>query len=87
MIDHFTKFAYATPYKEYIAKEVCRLITEHWIAPYGAPIVVQSDKGPLFTAQVTKEFLKFNDITQFFSTRYHPQMKDSLKSQTEPQSE
>ena len=35
MIDHFTKYAVAAPYKDGTAKEVIKLVTQFWIAPFG----------------------------------------------------
>ncbi len=81
MIDHFTKYAVAAPYKDGTAKEVIKLVTQFWIAPFGTPIFIQCDNGPLFTAHVTREFMKINDISQVFASPYHPQSNGLVERQ------
>ena len=71
----------AAPYKDGTAKEVIEPVTQFWIAPFGTPIVIQCDNGPLFTAHVTREFMKINDISQVFTTPYHPQCNGLVERQ------
>ncbi len=73
VIDQFTKFAQALPYVDCTAKETCDLIINYWVEPYGAPLVIQSDNGPQFTAELTAEMMKHLNILQIHSSPYHPQ--------------
>ena len=43
MIDHFTKYNEAVPYKTTTATETAELIFTVWIARHGVPIAIQSD--------------------------------------------
>ncbi len=81
VIDHFTKFAQAIPYIDCTATETCDLIISYWIEPYGAPLVIQSDNGPQFTAELTAEMMKHLDILQIHSSPYHPQTNGLVERQ------
>ncbi len=81
MVDHFTEFAVAAPYKKADARETCKLILDHWVSPYGAPIAIQSDNGPQFAASLTAEFLQLIDVIQVHSTPYHPQTNGLVERQ------
>ncbi len=81
MVDNFTKFAVAAPYKNADARETCKLIMEYWVSPYGAPIAIQPDNGPQFAASLTAEFLQLIDVIQVHSTPYHPQTNGLVERQ------
>ncbi len=81
MIDHFTKFAVAAPYRLCDAHETCRLILDHWVEPYGAPLAIQSDNGVQFTAALTAEMMRHLDILQIHSSPYHPQTNGLVERQ------
>ncbi len=81
MVDHFSKYAVAKPYWIFDAKETCRLIMDHWISEYGAPIAIRSDNGTQFTAALTSEFLETPEIVQVHSSPYHPQTNGLVERQ------
>ena len=81
MIDHFTKYAVATPYYHATALETCKILMENWICRFGVPLVVQSDRGPQFTAELTREFLTQVGAAQIHSTAYHPQSNGLVERQ------
>ena len=86
MIDHYTKLAEAAPCTEYTAEETCGILTNIWIFRYGTPDFIQSDNGVQFTAaqfmaDLTKCLLKRSQISQIFSTRYHPQTNGLVERQ------
>ena len=58
IINHFTKFAQACPYRRCDAEETCENLLENWIHPYGAPLAIQSDIGSQFTAELTTKMMK-----------------------------
>ena len=81
MIDHYTKLVEAAPCTEYTAEETCRILINNWISRYGTPDVIQSDNGVQFTADLTKSLLKHSQISQIFSTHYHPQTNGLVERQ------
>ncbi len=81
MVDHFTKFAQAFPYKRCDAEETCEILMENWIPPYGAPLAIQSDNGSQFTAELTSEMMKCVDILQIHSSPYYPQTNGLVERQ------
>ena len=78
MVDHFSKYAVAKPHWIFDAKETCKLIMNHWISEYGAPIAIQSDNGTQFTAALTSEFLEMLEIVQVHSSPYHQRQNRTL---------
>ncbi len=81
MLDHLKKFAVAAPYRLCDAQETCRLILEHWVEPYEAPLAIQSDNGVQFTAALTAEMMKHLDILRIHSSSCHPQTNGLVERQ------
>ncbi len=81
MVDHFTKFVVAAPYRKCDAEETCKLILKRWICPIGAPIALQSDNAPQFTAALTTEFARVLQILIVHSRPYHPQTNGLVERQ------
>ena len=82
MIDHYNKLAEAAPCTENTAQETCRILINNWICRYRTPDFIQWDNGFQFTADLTKSLLKRSQISQIFSTLYHPQTNGLLEKQT-----
>ena len=71
--DHFTKhvLAYVTP--DQIAKTITKFLYGGYIAIYGAPARLLSDRGTSFTSSIIEELCKILGIQQLQTTPYHPQ--------------
>ncbi len=81
ILEYFTKFAQACPYRRCDAEETCEILLENWIHLYGAPLAIQSEKGSQFTAELTTEMMKHVDILQIPSSPYHPQTNGLVERQ------
>ena len=73
MICHFTKYCEARPYVTAYAKETCDMIRDAWVTRHGCPMVIQSDRGPNFIAELTRLVVAKIGTIKVFSLQYHPQ--------------
>ena len=73
MICHFTKYCEARPYVTAYAKETCDMIRDAWVTRHGCPMVIQSDRGPNFIAELTRLVVAKIGSVKVFSLQYHPQ--------------
>ena len=73
MIDHFTKYAEAVPCRTASAEDTCDHLINTSIARHGCPMTFQSDNGPAFVGELTKELMIRSQIAQAHSTTIYPQ--------------
>ena len=55
MTDHFTTYALAVVMKDQTAKTVAKVFYEHFIAVFGVPAKLLSDRGVNFTSALVEE--------------------------------
>ena len=55
MTDHFMRYALAVVTKDQMAKTVAKVFYEHFIAVFGAPAKLLSDRGANFTSTLVEE--------------------------------
>ena len=55
MMDHFTRYALAVVTKDQTAKTVAKVFYEHFIAVFGVPTKLLSDRGENFTSALVEE--------------------------------
>ena len=72
-IDRTTRWPEAVPIKDSKAETVAQAFVEHWIARFGVPKVVTSDRGAQFTSDLWKTTLSRLGISANTTTAYHPQ--------------
>lgn len=61
IVDGFSKFVWLFPTKSTDANEVLKHM-QSWVAVFGNPQRIVSDKGPAFVANIFKDFCKANNI-------------------------
>ena len=93
IIDRFTRWPEVIPLQDSQANTCATALLQHWIARFGVPENITSDRGPQFTSSLWTEFNKLFGITVHHTTAYHPQangmverlhrqLKASLKART-----
>ena len=72
IIDLATKWVEVIPLKDITSERICTALLSVF-TKYGFPRDILSDNGTQFVSNLTKAFHELLEITQIFSTRYHPQ--------------
>ena len=91
IVDRFTRWPEAIPLPDCRTETVIKGFLRHWIARFGIPADLVSDRGPQFTSGLWAELNKVLGIKATTTTAYHPQangmverlhrqLKDSLKA-------
>lgn len=93
IIDRFTRWPEAIPLPDAHASTCAAALVHHWIARFGVPEDITSDRGRQFTSALWTECNKLLGIDVHTTTSYHPQangmverfhrqLKASLKART-----
>ena len=73
IIDRFTRWPEAIPLPDAHASTCAAAFVHHWIARFGVPEDIVSDRGRQFTSALWAEFSKLFGIETHTTTAYHPQ--------------
>lgn len=73
VIDYFSKFPVLIPLRHVDAETVARKVCHQWIALFGAPQVIHSDRGTNFESQVFKEQCALFGVKKTRTCPYYPQ--------------
>ena len=73
MTDHFTRYALMVTMKDQTAKTVTKVFYEYFIAVFGVPAKLLSDRGENFTSTVVEELCAAFGIQKCRTTAYHAQ--------------
>ena len=79
MTDHFTRYALAVVTKDQMAKTVVKVFYEHFIAVFGAPAKLLSDRGANFTSALVEELCSAFGIQKCRTTAYHTQCNGQVE--------
>lgn len=80
-IDAFTRWTEAFPLRSQEAKEIARVLYDQIICRYGAPRILFSDRGRSFMSKLINALSEIFQITQHFTSSYHPQTNGLVERQ------
>jgi cleavage and polyadenylation specificity factor subunit 1 len=72
-IDRFTRWPEAIPIEDQTAEVVTRAFLEGWIARFGVPEIITTDRGTNFQSNLFCTFSRFLGADKVRTTAYHPQ--------------
>ena len=73
IIDRFTRWPEAIPISDTSAVSLARAFISGWIARFGVPTTVTSDRGPQFTSDVWSNVTRLLGIEISLTAAYHPE--------------
>lgn len=73
VIDRFTRWPEAIPLPDSKTQTCARALIRHWIARFGVPDDITSDRGPQFTSHMWADLNRLLGIAASTTTAYHPQ--------------
>ena len=79
MTDHFTRYSLAVVTKDQMAKTVAKVFYKHFIAVFGAPAKLLSDRGANFTSTLVEELCSAFGIQKCRTTAYHAQCNGQVE--------
>ena len=72
--DRFKKLTQAVPLRRIRTADVAAELVDHWVLMYGPPTTLLSDDGSQFAFQFFTRVCEVLNITNAFTTTYHPQI-------------
>ena len=79
MMDHFMRYTLAVVMKDQTAKTVMMVIYEHFIAVFGVPAKLLSDRGANFMSALVEELCATFGIQKCRTTAYHTQCNGQVE--------
>ena len=73
IVDRFSRWPTAIPIKDISTESVIDAFCHGWIASYGVPQAITTDRGSQFTSAVWTQLLQIWGITHHLTTAYHPE--------------
>ena len=73
VVDQFSRWPEAIPLNDTTTASCAQALAFHWIARFGIPIDMSSDRGPQFTSQLWKSIAQLLGTQLHHTTAYHPQ--------------
>ena len=94
-VDRFSRWPIAVPIADMQASTVVQAFIDQWIANFGVPATLTTDRGAQFESRLFSEFCRRFGIRRLRTTAYHPaangmverfhrQLKSALRSQPNP---
>lgn len=79
MIDRYTRWPEAVPLKDTTAGTVANAFYTNWIARFGAPATITTDRGVQFESQIFGALTNLFGIHRIRTTAYHPQSNGMIE--------
>ena len=73
VVDRFTRWPEAIPIPDARTETCARALIRHWVARFGTPTDLASDRGAQFTSDLWRDLNKLLGIQHNTTTAYHPQ--------------
>ena len=73
VVDRFTRWPEAIPLSDTTTPACAQALVTQWIARFGAPMDITSDRGPQFTSHLWTSVAQLLGTTLHHTTAYHPQ--------------
>nr|VZI40174.1 unnamed protein product [Spirometra erinaceieuropaei] len=71
-VDRYTRWAEAIPLPNVHAETILKAFVSRWVAVFGAPSTVTTDRGAQFESALFQTLLNFLGCTRIRTTAYHP---------------
>ena len=95
VVDRFTRWPEAIPMKDITAQSCADSFLLHWVARFGSPTIITTDRGAQFTSLLWTEMCQFLGSKLCHTTAFHPaanglnerfnrSLKVALKCQSSP---
>lgn len=72
IIDRFTRWPVVVSLRDISAETISKNILHEWIAVFGCPSVITTDRGSQFQSTLFDEFTKLLGVKHITTTAYHP---------------
>ena len=72
-VDRFTRWPIAIPLVDISAQSVCEAFTYGWIAHFGVPATITTDRGSQFSSATFQQLTKTWGVKVIMTTPYHPE--------------
>lgn len=73
VVDRFSRWPEAIPLSDTTTASCVQALVFHWIARFGIPSHISSDRGPQFTSQLWTSIAQLFGTQLHHTTAYHPQ--------------
>jgi transposase InsO family protein len=73
VIDRFSRWPEAIPLSDTTSASCAQVLISQWIARFGVPLDISSDRGPQFTSQLWMSISRLLGTQHHHTTAYHPQ--------------
>nr|VZI27046.1 unnamed protein product [Spirometra erinaceieuropaei] len=78
-VDRYTRWPEAIPLRNVQAETIVKAFFSRWVAIFGAPSMITTDRGAQFESTLFQVLLNFLGCTRIRTTAYHPAANDMVE--------